>query len=376
LKQGLPRVLLLFTTFRGNGGIQRFNRMMISALTQLPVRCEVLSLDTPAPPAEGSNQPGGNVHTFAGARIRYAAAVARRGFLERYDHVVIGHVNLLQMAAVIRYLQGFRGAQMWLVAHGIEVWSGIGRSRRLAIEQLSGILAVSEYTRQRVMCQAPRLPPQRCVLFPLALSHTWTVNPRSMGSGRNGRVRPKQFLLSVTRLDSKERYKGILTVLESLRCTADPCLEYVVAGSGDDEEFLRRTARRLGVGDRVHFLGSLSDTELAELYQECIAFVLPSANEGFGLVFLEAMFFNAPVIGAAAKGILDVIRPDETGLLVPYGDVVALVKAIDRIVGDRDLRNRLQTGARRNVVEGGVFTFEAFVSRTATLLNLRGGLEP
>jgi phosphatidylinositol alpha-1,6-mannosyltransferase len=174
--------------------------------------------------------------------------------------------------------------------------------------------------------------------------------------------------LSVTRLDSQQRYKGILTVLETLGMTDDRSMQYVIAGSGDDQAFLLRAAARFGVADRVRFLGAVTDRDLAELYRRCLAFALPSGKEGFGLVFLEAMFFGAPVIAAGQRGALDVIRDEETGLLVGYGDVVALRKAINRLAADDSLRERLRTQAFKTVTGDGVFTFGAFVSRLAIVL--------
>src|SRR5262249_20416434 len=137
---------------------------------------------------------------------------------------------------------------------------------------------------------------------------------------------------------------------------------------GDDREFLRSVATRLGVADRVEFPGAVSDAELVGLYRECEAFVLPSGQEGFGIVFLEAMFFGAPVIAAREKGAVDVIRDGETGLMVDYGDVVGLARAMDRIIADRALAENLRRAARALVTFDGCFTAAAFTRRLGALL--------
>jgi phosphatidylinositol alpha-1,6-mannosyltransferase len=363
------RVLLLFATIHGNGGIQRFNRMLMAAVENLNVSCDVFSLyETATGVSRGAGKSGVTLRVFAGSKLRYALAVARAIRFGRYDHVVAGHVNLLVMLAAALSLCPFKMPRGWLVGHGIEVWSGIGALRRVAMRRLWGILSVSRYTQQKIREQAPELPTERFVLFPLALSDTWTashVRPEASGVTTD---LPERFLLSVTRLDSQERYKGILTVLETLGMTADQGIQYLIAGTGDDQAFLLRAARDFGVADRVRFLGVVTDSDLAELYRRSLAFILPSAKEGFGLVFLEAMFFGAPVIAAGEKGALDVIRDEETGLLVRYGDVVALIKAINRLAADNSLRERLRTQARKAVMGDGVFTFGAFVSRLAAVL--------
>ncbi len=97
--------------------------------------------------------------------------------------------------------------------------------------------------------------------------------------------------------------------------------------------------------------------------------MLPSGQEGFGIVFLEAMFFGAPVIAAREKGAVDVIRDNETGLLVDYGDVVGLAGAISRVLEDRALAEHLRRAARANVIHDGCFTATAFTRRLAALLS-------
>jgi glycosyltransferase involved in cell wall biosynthesis len=109
----------------------------------------------------------------------------------------------------------------------------------------------------------------------------------------------------------------------------------------------------------------VGDAELVQLYTSCQAFVLPSGKEGFGIVFLEAMFFGAPVIAAQEKGTLDVIEDGETGLLVRFGDSIALRRAIEHLTSDAALRERLRERARLDVIDDGKFTFSRFKARTA-----------
>jgi glycosyltransferase involved in cell wall biosynthesis len=133
---------------------------------------------------------------------------------------------------------------------------------------------------------------------------------------------------------------------------------------------------RCGVQHRVHFIGDAADADLAALYRRCTAFVLPSGKEGFGIVFLEAMYFGAPVIAAAAKGALDVVRDGETGLLVRFGDCVAVKDAIERLEADQGLRERLCAASRATVVDDGPFTFSRFAARCADILELSGAPAP
>jgi phosphatidylinositol alpha-1,6-mannosyltransferase len=363
-----PRVLFLFTEVFANGGIQRFNQTILDSCGQLGIQCRVLSLnDSTASIASQLKHRNVSVTGFSGNRRRFALAVAGALLRGRYDRVLVGHINFLILAIGVLTLRLFNRAPTLLIAHGIEVWSGIGRSRRFALSRISRILCVSRYTRQRLLEQAPALVADRLTIFPNALADTWgRVTPV-----QQDRPLPARFILSVTRLDRGDRYKGIATVIEAFSMLADESMQYLIVGQGNDLSFLQLVAERCGVKDRVHFMRGVADSELIALYQECQAFVLPSGKEGFGIVFLEAMFFGAPVIAAREKGALDVVRDGETGLSVRFGDTIAIKEAIERISDDIPLREHVRAAGRSMVVEGGPFTFAGFTCRCAEVFEVR-----
>jgi len=357
------RVLLLLSEVFVNGGIQRFNRTLLAACGQLDVTCDVLALND----TKWSGPKSIQFRGFSHDKPRFALAVLAAALSGRYDIVVVGHVNLLTTAVAAFAVRVGSRPRMLLIAHGIEVWTGIRGLRRRAMASIDNVLCVSSYTAQMIRQQAPELPGERFTIFPNALGGSWQEQ-----SGREVAADPAQqgdFLLSVTRLDRNERYKGIVTAIEAFAMIDAPTLHYVIAGQGNDRPFLERVATRLGVSERVHFVGSVSDAELARLYRACKAFVLPSGKEGFGIVFLEAMYFGAPVIAAAARGAVDVVQHERTGLLVPYGNTIALLEAMKRLLLDEKLRGEISLSARQTVTGDGRFTFPAFVQRLGDILN-------
>jgi phosphatidylinositol alpha-1,6-mannosyltransferase len=366
--QAPKRVLFLLTEVFANGGIQRFNKTMLAASSLCNVSCRVLTLhDQPASIDAVARFPNVTVIGFSGDRVRFAVAAARALWRANYDWVMIGHINFLSLAVGALALEFFKtNSRVILVAHGIEVWSRIGRVRAYALARTRKILCVSHYTRQRILEQAPRLHPERLTIFPNALSETW----RKAAGVTAERTLPERFILSVTRLEKGDRYKGIVTVIEALSMLEDESMHYCVIGQGNDLPFLQQVAERSGVQHRVHFLRGVSDAELITLYGRCTAFVLPSGKEGFGIVFLEAMYFGAPVIAAAEKGALDVIQHGETGLLVRFGDTVALKETIERLEKNPALREHLNTGGRASVTGDGPFTFSRFAERYAAALEV------
>lgn len=365
-----PRMLLLFTEVFANGGIQRFNQTFLAALAELNVQCDVLSMqDGPQSIARQTLHRNVRATGYLGNRTGFAIAAAHAIWRRRYDWILIGHINLLSMAVAALAAKLMPRTRTLLIAHGIEVWYGIGASRRVAMRRVSNILCVSHYTRRRILEQVSSLEPARLRIFPNALGDSWVrVKHASFPQDL-----PQRFILSVTRLQKGDRYKGVVTVIEALSMLDDTSLHSIVVGHGDDVDFLRLVARRCGVAHRVHFLAGIADDQLINLYDRCESFVLPSGKEGFGIVFLEAMYFGAPVIAAAEKGALDVVRDGETGLLVPFGDSIALKKAIERLGNDAALREHLRRTGRSTVVADGEFTFSRFVARTAEVLEIPGG---
>ncbi|MCL1594868.1 MAG: glycosyltransferase family 4 protein, partial [Actinomycetia bacterium] len=117
-------------------------------------------------------------------------------------------------------------------------------------------------------------------------------------------------------------------------------------GEGDNRHRLERMAQEAGVADSVNFTGFVSDEELGRLYQSASVFALPSQQEGFGIVYAEAMWHGLPCVGSTADAAVDVVVDGETGLLIPYGDVPATAEALIRILDDADWARTLGANGR------------------------------
>ena len=121
----------------------------------------------------------------------------------------------------------------------------------------------------------------------------------------------------------------------------------LVVGDGPLRHDLEAQARRLGIAHAVEFAGYQEDVVSA--YAAMDVFVLPSRDEGFGLVFLEAMAVGVPVVGTRVIGSEDAVEDGTTGLLVPYADAPALTRAVRRLLGDAELACRLRDTAAERV---------------------------
>jgi glycosyltransferase involved in cell wall biosynthesis len=123
-----------------------------------------------------------------------------------------------------------------------------------------------------------------------------------------------------------------------------PDSKLVIAGRGDYTG-LEELAELWGVSQGIEFKGEVSEEEKVNVLRSAWVFVTPSFKEGWGITVIEANTCGTPAIAYNVSGLRDSIKPGETGLLVPAGDIDGLAKAISRVISDSDLRSRLGQNA-------------------------------
>jgi len=176
---------------------------------------------------------------------------------------------------------------------------------------------------------------------------------------RHGISRP--FALFIGRACADKGALDAMAAVRSLRRREGSEISLALVGQPSPQAI--QYYARLSPAERraIRLLGEVHEAEKQALLEACAMLVLPSRVESFGLVFLEAWAHGRPVIGATAGGIPSVVADGQNGLLVPYGDRVALAEAIARLVEDRELANRLGTQGRGQVVRD--YTWEAVAAR-------------
>ena len=143
--------------------------------------------------------------------------------------------------------------------------------------------------------------------------------------------------------------KGLPVLFDALVQLGQTPFNLVLVGDGPDRAGLETQAQNLGLAGRVEFLGYRSQSDVAALLKETDALVLPSFAEGLPVVLMEALAAEVPVITTQIAGIPELVRPGETGLLVPPGDAAALARAIETLLQDPALARRLARAGRTRV---------------------------
>ena len=165
-----------------------------------------------------------------------------------------------------------------------------------------------------------------------------------------------------------ERYKAVDVLADAWRevATRQPGVELHIVGEGRLEETVRGLVADPLLG--VRWTPRLTTTEIAQALDAATLLVLPSRGEGMGRVLVESFCRGRPVIGTSSGGIPDLVQDGVSGLLVPAEDVDALAQALTRVVGDRELAERLGAGAYA-ASAAWVATPEEFAQRVRELVD-------
>jgi glycosyltransferase involved in cell wall biosynthesis len=155
-------------------------------------------------------------------------------------------------------------------------------------------------------------------------------------------------VLCVARLYPRKRVEDLLEAAARLR-TRITGLQVRIVGEGPEGPRLRALHQRLELGDTVAFLGHVDRATLALEYSRARCFCLPTVQEGFGLVFAEAMAAGLPVVACRAAAVPELVRDGETGLLVPPRTPVALTAALERMLDDDGMRKEMGMAGRARV---------------------------
>jgi phosphatidylinositol alpha-1,6-mannosyltransferase len=319
------KTLLLAPELFGTGGIQKILQIYLKALTEFAKeRDEIVGVLALNDFQMGST----DLRGYSNETLRewHVCSKSKKAFIKAglkmartADRIVCGHVAQLPVCFVAKLFN--RRLKYYLVAHGIEVWRKFSLPERIALRGAERIFCVSNFTRTEMTRHFPPAGRRAEVVYNC-------LEPECAITAGLPIATCPPTILTVARLNYADRYKGIDTLIQAMpeirRKVPNATLR--VVGRGDDMKRLQNLRDHCNLGSAVQFLGYVNDDEMAEQMRGCRLFALPSKNEGFGLVFIEAMANGRPCMGASDGGVPEVISV-ETGVQAPFGDIPKIAEA-------------------------------------------------
>jgi glycosyltransferase involved in cell wall biosynthesis len=120
-----------------------------------------------------------------------------------------------------------------------------------------------------------------------------------------------------------------------------PTVEIIIAGDGGDKKKLIKLTNKLGLENKIKFLGKVTQEEKVSLYQKAWVFVNPSLIEGWGITTIEANACGTPVVASNVAGLRDAVHNPHSGILVPYGNADEFSKNIIKLIKNKKTREQM-----------------------------------
>ncbi len=372
-------VFVFLEIFAREGGIQSYVKDVLKTyisrachhdpVSKEPRKADVFLLrDRPGCENPFEDRPGISFHylyTYPPSlgRLRLSLLLGLNLLLHRPQRVFCGHINL---APLVHLLCQPLGIPYIILTYGKEVWEPLSPRYQKALQQAASVWTISRYSRDRA-CAANQLDPKKFQLLPCAVNcEVFTPGSKPSDLIHRYGLADSQVLMTVARLWPGDPYKGVDVTIRALPRILQliPNVKYLVIGRGDDQPRLAQLAADLGVADRVVFAGFVPTADLAAHYRVADAYVMPS-QEGFGIVYLEAMASGVPVVAGNDDGSAEPLQDGKVGWRVPHRDPEAVAKACIEILQGKDPRCR---GAWLREQTQAMFGTDAFTDRLEQLL--------
>jgi glycosyltransferase involved in cell wall biosynthesis len=228
---------------------------------------------------------------------------------------------------------------------------------RWVFKHATGISVVSNFIKSQLVGKLG-VPPEKIVVLPMPIDPEMIYKKEVPPSER-------RMILCVARF-TKQKNLGTLVRAFHEVYQKHRDIELVIIGEGPEKDNLLDLIRELDLEQKVFLRDLMSQEILNEYYNKSVMVILPSIDEGFGLVMVEGQLCKKPVIGADSGGIPEIIEHGRTGLLFPPKDHENLASAVERILSDENLASRLSEAGYESAVAR--FSQEAFLRKYVEVL--------
>lgn len=369
------RLLYLTPGCFDKGGISRYSRYQIAALRKIcgEENVRVLSLLAPDP---DDFEDAFDVHWHGKSGRHQLTKTDRAAFVFRTLTLAaswgpaIVHSAHVNFAPVLTMAGRIARAKTVLNVYGLEIWSGLNRSRRLHMSRSSAIISDCHFTARYVRDEKLHRAAPAVIWDPVDLDR-FSPGPVDQGLlSKYGLPDPSRYfvVMSLGRLAKAAAHKGFdRLILVAAELAAEmPELRIVIAGKGDDRTRLEALAEQHGVRDRIRFAGGVAEADLAAFYRCAHLFSLVSdrgvgRGEGIPLTPLEAMASGVPVIVGNEDGSQEALMGGQNGFVISPRDRQAHGHVLRLVRSDPAQRHTMAAAARRIAEEH--FGYDAFVAK-------------
>ena len=272
---------------------------------------------------------------FAANKADFVFEAVKNG--SNADVVLISHINLLLVGWLIKKVHP--SVKIILLAHGIEIWGELNPLRKRMLPHCDQILCVSQFTADKI--NAKHILPSTKVnvlnncIDPYLPLPGLNYNDKQLREKYNIKS-DDTVLMTLTRLSVRDRYKGYDVVLQAMVTLSqkNKQIKYLLAGGYSNAEkiFIDELVKEYGLTDNVILAGYIPEDELTAHFTMADMYVMPSTKEGFGIVFIEAMYYGLPVIAGNKDGSTDALLDGQLGLLIEPNDTAAVAEAVEKMI--------------------------------------------
>lgn len=330
-------LFLTLKTFSDAGGIEKVCRIASKVFYDLSrdkaVDFNLYSLHDKDTASTEPYLPKKNFLSFGGNKYSFVRKSVLKGISSKT--VIISHINLALPAYLIKILSP--KTRVIVLAHGIEVWNKLSGIKKKLITKADLVIAVSNFTRNKIDGEnlINRITIINNCIDPFLRQPSID---RKIIRSRLGLNENDLVLLTVSRISSKEQnknYDKVLVAMQKIKPQL-PNLNYVFIGKYEktEKERLEKLVADLGLTNKVHFTGYITDADLPSYYNAADLYVMPSKKEGFGITFIEAMYYGLPVLGGKSDGSVDALMNGKLGTLVDPERQDEITMGIARILSN------------------------------------------
>jgi phosphatidylinositol alpha-1,6-mannosyltransferase len=314
--------LLVSIDFRSDkGGISRVAHLMAGSIDF----DRIISL-------HGAGNVDSKATFFNGNKILFFIELLRLIFFKRPAFIMFDHINI---ARILVLIPGFFLRKVALFLYDEEAWCRVVKLRKIALKKSTRLLCISDYTRKKFLSSNPEYASKTRLCLLAGVPHQFSSDLKDDVQFAEWFNDKRPYLLFVSRLWKVHRYKGYLELLQAYQMHYEQnnksFMKLAIIGNGDDEPTLRSFIADHGLEKHISIFTNVDDNNLKRFYKGSEGLLFPSTREGFGLVFLEAMFFKKCCIGVLNQPAEEIIIQGKTGVLLSDNKPEKLKQVIEDI---------------------------------------------